>query len=150
MKRTVKNGSVVSLHYKGTFPDGQIFDDSRSRGDTLMVVVGSGRVLPDFDNALVGMSEGQTKKISLTPERAYGPVDTDAIVVTPKSAFPEDFPFVEGMPVSGQTSDGQVVRAKIVAVDEESVTVDHNHPLAGKDINFEIELVKIEEGATSE
>lgn len=141
--KVVENGSSVELHYKGTFPDGEVFDDSRARGDTLNIDVGSGLLLKAFENALIGMTEGQTKTISLTADEAYGHPVQEAIVVAPKSSFPDGFPFMEGLPVQGHGPNGEPVHAKILSFTDTDVTLDHNHPLAGKDINFEIELVEI-------
>ena len=141
--KTVENGNSVKLHYKGTFPDGEVFDDSRERGEALELLVGAGRLLKGFETALVGMSTGETKTITLTSEEAYGPVNESAIVEIPKEAFPEGFIFEEGMTVQGTNKLGTPMLAKIIKFDDSSVTLDHNHPLAGKDINFEIELVEI-------
>ena len=146
--KKVQMGSAVNLHYKGTFSNGEIFDDSKQRGSTLSVLVGAGKLMPAFEAALIGMTEGQTKKIELTSDEAYGPRHEQAIITTPKTAFPEDFPFQEGMPVSGQSKDGQQTMATIVSFTDTEVTLDHNHPLAGKDLNFEIELVKISDTET--
>ena len=145
--KTVTNGNSVKLHYKGTFPNGEVFDDSRTRGETMNILVGEGRLIDGFESALIGMTEGQVKTVNLTAEEAYGERVPQAVVTAPKSAFPEGFPFEEGMPVSGQGPDGQPMHARIVSFTDTEVTLDHNHPLAGKDINFEIELVEIEETA---
>jgi len=141
--KTIKNGAFVELHYKGTFPNGEIFDDSRTRGIPMKVLVGSGQVIKGFDTALVGMAEGQIKKVNLPSESAYGPRYPEAIITAQKKAFPEDFPFEEGLPVAGQDPNGNPVRARIVSFTDTEVVLDHNHPLAGKDLNFEIEVVKI-------
>ena len=143
--KTVTNGNAVKLHYKGTFPDGEVFDDSRSRGQTMSIMVGQGQLIKGFESALIGMTEGQTKTINLTADEAYGQPVPEAIITAPRTAFPEDFPLAEGMPVTGQSADGSPVHAKILSFTDTEVTLDHNHPLAGKDINFEIELVEIEE-----
>jgi len=141
--KIVENGNSVELHYKGTFPNGEVFDDSRSRGETMNIEVGEGLLLKAFESALLGMSEGETKTIKLTADEAYGQPIAEAVVTAPRSAFPDGFPFTEGMPVQGQGPNGEPVRAKIVSFTDTDVTLDHNHPLAGKDINFEIELVEI-------
>lgn len=146
--KIVENGNSVELHYKGTFPNGEVFDDSRARGETMNIEVGSGNLLKAFESALLGMSEGETKTINLTADEAYGQPIPEAVVVTPKSAFPEGFPFMEGMPVQGQGPNGEPVRAKIISFTDTDVTLDHNHPLAGKDINFEIELLQINNSNT--
>jgi len=147
--KTVTNGNNVKLHYKGTFPDGEVFDDSRMRGESMAILVGHGRLIEGFESALIGMTEGQVKKVNLTADEAYGPLRPEAIVTTPKSAFPEGFPFEIGLSVQGSGPSGQPVMAKIISFDNSEVTLDHNHPLAGKDINFEIELIKIEEETNS-
>tara|TARA_A100001391_G_C4859456_1_gene222045 strand:+ start:67 stop:522 length:456 start_codon:yes stop_codon:yes gene_type:complete len=147
--KKVQMGSAVNLHYKGTFTDGQVFEDSRMRGNTMPVLVGAGKVMPAFEAALIGMTEGQTKKIKLTSAEAYGPRHEEAVITTSREAFPDDFIFQEGLPVSGQTQDGRQSMATIVSFTDTEVTLDHNHPLAGKDLNFEIELVKISDTETS-
>ena len=143
--RTVENGNSVELHYKGTFPDGKVFDDSRVRGETMNVLVGNGQLIKGFESALIGMTEGQVKTVSLTSDEAYGPTIPEAVVKAPVGAFPPDFPFEVGMPVMANNPNGESMMATIISFDENEVTLDHNHPLAGKDLNFEIELVKIEE-----
>tara|TARA_R110000824_G_scaffold177978_1_gene357508 strand:+ start:28 stop:480 length:453 start_codon:yes stop_codon:yes gene_type:complete len=148
--KTVTNGNNVKLHYKGTFPDGEVFDDSRLRGAAMSILVGRGKLIEGFESALIGMTEGQIKNVNLTANEAYGPLRPEAIVTTPKSAFPEGFPFEVGLSVQGKASSGQPVLAKIISFDNSEVTLDHNHPLAGKDINFEIELVEIEEAFVSD
>jgi|TARA_R100000315_G_C5192548_1_gene112416 peptidylprolyl isomerase len=141
--KTVENGNTVHVHYKGTFPDGEVFDDSRVRGETIQVQVGNGVLIKGFESALLGMTEGQVKTVNLTSDQAYGPVREEAFITAPKSAFPPDFEFEKGMPVTGNSSKG-TFQARIISFTEDEVKLDHNHPLAGKDINFEIELVKID------
>jgi len=147
--KTVQNGNSVELHYKGTFPDGEVFDCSRERGETMNILVGHGKLIKGFESALLGMSEGETKVVNLSADEAYGPVIEEAIISVPKSAFPEGFPFEEGISVQGQNSSGVPVTARIVEFNDNEVTLDHNHPLAGKELNFEIELVKIEDSETT-
>ena len=142
--KTVENGASVQLHYKGTFPDGEVFDDSRLRGEAMEILVGGGRLLPNFEMALLGMQEGEVKNISLTADEAYGQPIPEAITKASKQQFPENFPFEVGITVQGQSQNCTPVVAKIVSIDNDDIILDHNHPLAGKDVNFEIELVKIE------
>ena len=147
--KTVENGYAVSLHYKGTFPDGEVFDDSRLRDMPMNVVVGQGRLLKGFEDALIGMTEGQTRSISLTAQEAYGEPNPEAIAKVPRSAFPEDYEFEIGTIVRGSSAEGtRPVIAKILAFSDEEVTLDHNHPLAGKDINFEIEVLQVKSPAS--
>jgi len=148
--KTVENGNSVMLHYKGTFPDGEVFDDSRTRDQPMKVMVGGGSLIKGFESALLGMQEGQKKTVNLTPDDAYGHPSPQAIAEVPKTAFPDEFVFEVGARVSGTSPTGQPVLAKIVSVGETDVTLDHNHPLAGKDINFEIEVLEIEEETSTE
>jgi len=143
--KTVTNGNNVTVHYKGTFTNGDVFDDSRARGKPMEVIVGQGSLIKGFETALVGMTEGQSKTISLTAEQAYGQPNPEAITTVPRAAFPPDYAFETGTQVQGQGPNGQVVLAKIVSFDDDGVVLDHNHPLAGKDLNFEIELLEIQE-----
>ena len=144
--KKVKTGAMVNVHYRGTFNSGEVFDDSRSRGSTMSVLVGSGQLIKGFNDALIGMSEGETKSVNIPSDDAYGPRFPQAIFAAPKSSFPKDFPFQEGLSVSGQNGEGEAIRARIVSFTDTEVVLDHNHPLAGKDLNFEIEVVKINDG----
>jgi peptidylprolyl isomerase len=147
--KTVANGNSVKLHYKGTFPNGEVFDCSRDRGEMMELLVGAGRLLKGFESALIGMKEGDVKTINLTADEAYGHPIEEAIRTVPKGAFPPDFNFEVGGRVQGSGPMGQPILAEILSFTEEEVTLDHNHPLAGKDINFEIEVVEIEETNTT-
>lgn len=144
----VQNGANVSVHYRGTLSDGTEFDNSKIRGQTLSFQVGSGKMLPGFDRAVVGMTAGQTKNINLPPTEAYGPRIPDAIQAVPKTAFGEDFEFLVGEVVQGNGPQGPFL-AKIQEERDDDVLLDFNHPLAGKELNFEIELVSIDKGATT-
>ena len=140
---TAKNGDNVSVHYTGTFDDGTKFDSSHDRGEPISFTVGAGQMISGFDDAVNGMNVGQTKSVKLQPEQAYGNANPDAIQVAPKTEFPEGFEFIEGGVVQGQYPNGQPFQATISEVRENDVTVDFNHPMAGKTLNFEIELVSI-------
>jgi peptidylprolyl isomerase len=148
--KTVTDGNSVKLHYKGTLPDGEIFDNSRNRVEPLGVIVGSGRLLTAFEEALIGMKEGQVKNIKLTPAQAYGPIVPEATMTIAKNNFPDTFEFKIGYPVRGVSLEGQQVLAKITSFTDDEVVLDMNHPLAGKDLNFEIELIEIKEAITEE
>jgi peptidylprolyl isomerase len=139
----VKNGNNVRVHYKGTLEDGTVFDNSYDREQTLDFEVGSGNIIPGFDKAVVGMAEGETKTFKVPCSEAYKEHNPEAIFKVPKSAFDESVTLVEGQAVQGTSTDGRPIQATIHSFDEENVTLDHNHPLAGKDLNFEVELVEI-------
>jgi len=139
----VKNGDSVKVHYIGTLNDGNEFDNSYKRGSTLDFQVGGGQMIKGFDDALVEMEIGQKKTINIKPEEAYGPRREEAITSVEKSNFPPNFVPKEGEMVQGRTENGQPINALIIEVQEKDVILDMNHPLAGQELNFEIELVEI-------
>jgi len=139
----VKNGDSVKVHYIGTLNDGNEFDNSYKRGSTLDFQVGGGQMIKGFDEALVEMEVGEKKTINLKPEQAYGPRREEAIMSVSKNNFPPDFQANEGEMVQGRTETGQPINALIIEVQESDVILDMNHPLAGEELNFEIELVEI-------
>jgi len=141
----VKNGDKVKVHYTGTLNGGEKFDSSHDRGKTLDFQVGEGKMIKGFDKALLEMEVGQTKKISLKPSDAYGDVKTEAIQEVPNTEFPKDFKLIKGETIEGRTESGQPMRATIKEVKDDSVILDMNHPLAGKELDFEIELVEVVE-----
>lgn len=145
----VKNGSTVSVHYRGTLGDGTEFDNSRVRGEALNFQVGSGQMIRGFNDALVGMSIGQTKSVTLSPAEAYGPRHPEATQVVPRTAFGPDFEFIVGGTIQGNGPNGPFL-AKIHEVAESEVTLDMNHPLAGEELKFEIELVGVEGDKSSD
>ena len=140
---TAKNGDNVSVHYTGTFNDGTKFDSSHDRGEPISFTVGAGQMISGFDSAVNGMNVGESKTVTLSPDQAYGDSNPDAIQSVPKTEFPDGFEFIEGGVVQGQYPNGQPFRATITEVRESEATVDFNHPMAGKTLNFEIELVSI-------
>ena len=139
----VKKGDSVKVHYVGTFNDGNEFDNSYKRGSTLDFEVGGGQMIKGFDDSVVGMKEGEKKSVTLSPDNAYGERMEEAMVTIKKDNFPEGFDFFEGHSVRGTSKDGNPVMGVITEVKEESVVVDLNHPLAGKELKFDIELVEI-------
>lgn len=138
----IENGQTVNVHYVGTFDDGTEFDNSRERGQHMTIEVGAGQVIPGFDQALAEMNVGETKSVSLSPEQAYGQNNPDAIQVVGRDNFPPEMQLTEGLTVQGQGPQGPVL-ATIIGADETNVTLDLNHPLAGKNLNFKIELISI-------
>jgi len=145
MINTVQSGQTVGVHYRGTLDDGSEFDNSRNRGEAMEVQVGSGQLITGFDTALLGMSVGEVKNIHLNAEEAYGPINESAFQEAPKNLFPPDFVFKTGEIVQGTAPTGKPMMAMIVEEKESTVVLDMNHPMAGKDLNFEIELIDIQE-----
>lgn len=137
-----KPGDTVKIHYTGKLPDGTQFDTSSGK-DPLEFELGSGQVIPGFEKAVTGMEVGQTKSVTIPPEEAYGDRNEEMVHEVPKSALPDDLEPEEGMGLQARGEDGQVFRLTVTEVGDETVKVDANHPLAGKDLNFDIELVAI-------
>jgi len=138
----IKNGQTVNVHYVGTLNDGTEFDSSRNRGVPLKFEIGDGRILPAFEKAIVSMDIGEKKKISLTAEQAYGAINSEAIQRVSRTQFSSDVDV--GTTVTGQSATGQPIQAIVRSIEDETVTLDFNHPLAGKDINFDLELVSVD------
>lgn len=138
-----KSGDSVKIHYTGTLDDGSQFDSSAGR-DPLAFELGSGQVIPGFDKAVDGMAVGESKTVNIPAEDAYGPHQPAMVQDVPKSALPDDLEPAEGMGLQAQGPDGQLVNLVITEVKDDSITVDGNHPLAGKALNFDIELVSID------
>ncbi|KCZ54917.1 peptidylprolyl isomerase [Hyphomonas beringensis] len=142
----VKSGDTVHIHYTGTLNDGTTFDSSEGR-EPLTFQVGSGQIIPGLDSAIPGMAIGDKKTVNVPADEAYGPVNPDMRQEVPRGQIPADIPTEVGTRLQMQTQTGQVVPVTVVAVDDNAVTLDANHPLAGKDLTFDIELVKIDAAA---
>jgi len=139
----VENGNTISVHYIGKLEDGEMFDSSRERGAPLSFEVGAGQMISGFENSVVGMTAGETKTVTLSPTEAYGEPDPTRVKAVPRTAFAPEMEFEEGVVVQGQTDIGIPFVAKIQSFDDNEVVLDLNHPLAGKTLNFEIEVVSI-------
>ena len=137
-----KSGDTVRIHYTGTLDDGTQFDSSAGR-DPLEFALGGGQVIPGFDNAVDGMSVGDNKTVTISPEEAYGPRHEQLVQQVPRSTLPEDIEPAVGMSLQSQSPDGQVMNLVITGIEEESITLDANHPLSGQALTFAIELVEI-------
>lgn len=137
-----KNGDTVKVHYHGRLVNGTTFDSSEDR-DPLEFEIGSGSVIPGFDSGVTGMQVGEKKTISIPANEAYGDKHEDLIIEFPLDRFPADMKPEEGMQISMSTQDGQNVPVTITSVGEEIVVLDANHPLAGEELIFDLELVDI-------
>ena len=137
-----KSGDTVKIHYTGTLDDGTEFDSSAGR-EPLEFALGGGQVIPGFDSAVDGMSIGDSKTVTIPPGEAYGDRHDQLVQEVPKTALPEDMKPEVGMQLQSQSPDGQIINLVVAEVAEESITVDGNHPLAGQELTFAIELVEI-------
>jgi peptidylprolyl isomerase len=139
----VVSGDTVTVHYRGTLADGSVFDASEGR-EPLLFTVGEGDVIPGFDSAVLGLEVGEKKTVVIPSDEAYGPRYDEAVQVVPADAFGESTPEI-GAIITVIADDSSRMAARIVSISEDlvDVTVDFNHPLAGEELTFEIELVEI-------
>lgn len=139
----VQDGDTVKVHYIGTVDGGVQFDSSREREEPLEFTLGEGQMIPGFENAVIGMEPGDAKTITIPADEAYGPKDADAMMLVERSNLPQDVDIQVGMRLQGQRSNGATAVFTVVEVASSTVTLDGNHPLAGRDLTFEIELMEI-------
>lgn len=137
-----QSGDTVHVHYTGTLNDGQEFDSSRER-EPLEFTIGSGQVIAGFNEAVTGMAVGDSKSVTIPADQAYGVHNPDMVQAVPRNAIPPDIEMQVGLILSARSPEGQNVNFKVVDFDAEKVTVDGNHPLAGEDLTFALELVAI-------
>jgi len=137
-----KHGDTVKVHYTGMLEDGTTFDSSRERGP-IEFEIGSGMVIPGFEQAVEGMSPGETRTETFGPEQAYGPHEEEMTMKVERSRVPAGLELQAGQRLQVKSPDGETSAVTITEVTATSVTLDANHPLAGKDLSFEIELVEI-------
>ena len=137
-----KNGDTVKVDYTGKLKDGTVFDTSASRGP-LQFMIGDGQIIPGFDKALIGMNVGDKKTINIPSNQAYGPHLEDKVLELNQDQIPKHLNLEVGQQVQVPQKDGGKIFFVVTDVSEASVTLDGNHPLAGKDLVFEIQLLEI-------
>lgn len=137
-----KHGDLVKVRYIGSFDDGTTFDSSDGR-DPLQFVIGEGMLIPAFEQAIVGMLPGDSKEVHIPAGDAYGPYMDELILEVDRGQIPQYISPEEGMQLQITQDDGSSTVVKVVKLTEEKIFLDANHPLAGKDLNFDIELVDI-------
>lgn len=138
----VKTGDTVRIHYTGTLEDGSVFDSSRDR-EPLEFTVGSGQIIPGLDQAMPGMQVGEEKTVAIPCEQAYGPHDPNGRQAIPRDQIPEHIPLEVGTPLQMQLPDGRQMAVTVADVSDSEVVLDANHPLAGKTLTFDVEMVEI-------
>ncbi len=141
--KKVENGSEVSIVYVGKTDDGKIFDKVDNKENPFKFRVGSGQVLPKFEESLLGLRVGDKKSIRLTSDEAYGPVNDSLVVELPRNLIDSKVELSKGKKLVFRTPDGHNVYAVVKDFNDSTVKLDMNHPLAGKNLNFEIEVVSI-------
>jgi peptidylprolyl isomerase len=137
-----QDGNTVKVHYTGRLDDGSIFDTSDGR-DPLEFKIGEGQVLSDFEQAVIGMTPGDSKNAMIPSEKAYGPRHEEMVIVVDRENVPQDVKPQVGQQLQIRDQQGQVFYVLVTEVTEANVTLDANHPLAGQDLTFEIKLMEI-------
>ncbi|OYW20223.1 MAG: peptidylprolyl isomerase [Sphingobacteriales bacterium 12-47-4] len=142
----VKSGDKVKVHYHGKLTSGETFDSSAGR-QPLEFEVGSGMVIKGFDNGVMGMVVGDKKTVNIPVDDAYGPRNPDMMINFPKDRFPEGMEVEVGMPLVMNNASGEQFQVRVAEIEGENVVLDANHPLAGEELVFDIELVEIVGGS---
>ena len=145
----VKENNTVKVNYTGKLSDGQIFDTSEGK-EPIEFTLGEGRLIPGFEKGLIDMKLNEKKTITIPQEEAYGDINKDLIQEVQKTELPQDMAPEVGMGLVSKSPDGQEMNLMVVEVKEDSIVIDGNHPLAGKDLIFDLEVVEIKETVTTE
>jgi peptidylprolyl isomerase len=141
--KTVEENDKVALHYTGTLINGETFDSSEGR-DPLSFEVGSGQVIPGFDKAVRGMKVDESKKFTVPSAEAYGEPNEELVYEVPRASIPAELKPHEGQRLVSNLEDGRQIPVTVTKVAEDTITLDANHPLAGKDLTFDIKIVSID------
>ncbi len=141
-KMTVAEGKTIGIEYTLTLDDKQVVDTNVG-GQPLTYVQGSHQIIPGLEKALEGMTVGDTKKVTIEPDQAYGQVIKEAIIEVDKDQMPEEL-WKVGAQVQAQGNDGRILRGKVVELKEKTAVVDFNHPLAGKTLHFDVKVLSIQ------
>jgi peptidylprolyl isomerase len=136
------HGDQIKVHYTGTLDDGTVFDSSRER-EPLEFTIGNGQLIKDFEAAIVGLTEGESTIIRIPADRAYGVYSEELLIEIPREHFPAEIDPQPGLALCMQRDTGEVLNVVVAKIADSVVTVDANHPLAGKDLTFVIEVVSI-------
>ena len=137
-----KQGDTVKIHYTGKLAGKEVFDSSVDR-EPLEFRLGDGKIIPGFEEAVLGMTPGDSKTVNISPEKAYGPHREELVVSVERSRLPDNMKLEVGGHVQIRQPDGGTIQAKVISMSESKITLDANHPLAGKVLTFDINLVEI-------
>lgn len=146
----VNAGERVVVEYRGKLDDGREFASTHAQGELLEFVAGSGAMLPDFEYAVMGMSEGETRSIHIPMDRAYGSRDESLVITMPATTLPNGEALPVGAMLGIQGPDGDVMRVRVLEVSDDEVVLDCNHELAGENLNFDITLVEVRRESAAE
>ncbi len=138
--RRATSGDRIRLHYKGTLDDGTEFDSSAER-EPIEITIGRGHIIPGLENALMGMAEGDTKRVTLEPENAFGTYNPQLMQTVERDSIPAKIKLEIGTVLEAKNEKGDLTPVKVVEFSDKNVTVDINHPLAGEALTFELTLV---------
>lgn len=147
-KLTVQDGQVVSMEYS-LHVDGEMIDSSQGR-EPLEFLQGAGNIIPGLEDELYGMEIGETKNVIVAAEDGYGELDPDAFIDVPREQFPPEIPLEVGVQLQLQDGNGQVMMARIDTVEADRVRLDFNHPLAGKELVFDVKIVGLRDATDEE
>jgi FKBP-type peptidyl-prolyl cis-trans isomerase SlyD len=145
---SVENNKVVRLDYTLTV-EGQVVDTSEE-SEPIEFIQGKGQIIPGLEKELYGMDEGDSKEITIPASDAYGDVDETAVMDVPREQFPPEVPLQEGVQIQVRSVEGQVLDARISSVGDETIELDFNHPLAGKELNFQVTVVEVRDATADE
>ena len=137
-----KQGDTVKIHYTGKLAHKEVFDSSVNR-EPLEFKLGDGKIIPGFEQAVLGMTPGESKTVHISPEKAYGPHHKELVVDVERNRLPDNLKLEVGRHVQIRQPNGGTIQAKVTSMSESKITLDANHPLAGKVLTFEIKLVEI-------
>jgi FKBP-type peptidyl-prolyl cis-trans isomerase SlyD len=146
---TVQDGLVISIQYTLKLDDGEVVDESQA-GEPLVYLHGADNIIPGLEVALTGMAVGDKKLVTVSPDDGYGDYEEDAVEVVSRSLFPNEMELEEGIVLSVKDESGDVYDAVVVELDGEEVTLDFNHPLAGENLHFDVEIVGIRAATADE
>lgn len=137
-----ENGNTVTVHYTGKLENGTVFDTSNGR-DPIQFTVGGAQIIPGFEQAIIGMKAGEVKTVTIPSDQAYGPHHDDLLLVVERSQIPPHLTPEVGQRLEIHQPDGQAIPVIVTEISDVNVTLDANHPLAGKDLVFDLQLVEI-------
>lgn len=143
MARSAEDGDTVTVHYTGTLDDGTVFDSSRDR-EPLEFELGAQQVIPGFEDAVRGLEVGESVEVRLSPDQAYGQRNDELLVDVAKDDLPDGLEPEVGQTLEVRTEDDEPMAAWVAEIGDDAITVDLNHPLAGRELNFEVELVDLD------